>query len=55
MPAKEVLRMFGPKMQGAIKGWRKLHNEQIYNLLSSQADIRIMQEIRNSYKISHKI
>jgi hypothetical protein len=33
---KRVLRrMFGPKKDEVIGGWRKLHNEKIYNLHTS--------------------
>jgi hypothetical protein len=28
-------RIFGPKMDEARGGWRKLHNEELHNLYSS--------------------
>jgi hypothetical protein len=28
----KVLRIFGPKRDGLVKGWRKLHNEELLNL-----------------------
>jgi hypothetical protein len=30
-----VLRIFGPKSDEVTGGWRKLHNEELYNLCSS--------------------
>jgi hypothetical protein len=29
-----VLRIFGPKKDEIIGGWRKLHNEELHNLYS---------------------
>jgi hypothetical protein len=61
-----VLRkIFGPKRDEVIGGWRKLHNEELHNLYCSQSIIRIiksrrmrwtghvarMREKRNSYRI----
>jgi hypothetical protein len=28
-------RIFGPKRDGVMGGWRKLHNEELHNLYSS--------------------
>jgi hypothetical protein len=36
-------RIFGPKRDGVIGGWRKLHNEELHNLYSSPSIIRIME------------
>jgi hypothetical protein len=58
-------RIFGPKREEVKAGWRKLHNEKLYNLYSSQDDIGViksegmgwvsnvarMGEMRNTYKI----
>jgi hypothetical protein len=33
-------RIFGPKRDEATGGWRKLHNEELYNLYSSSSIIR---------------
>jgi hypothetical protein len=58
-------RIFGPKWDEETGGWRKLHNEELHNLYSSQSIIRIiksrrmrlaghvarMGEKRNAYRI----
>jgi hypothetical protein len=36
-------RIFGPKRDGVIGGWRKLHSEELHNLYSSPNIIRISQ------------
>jgi hypothetical protein len=36
-------RMFGPKRDEVIGGWRKLHNEELHNLYSSPNIIRIIK------------
>jgi hypothetical protein len=39
-----VLRkIFGPKRDEMIGGWRKLHNEELHNLYSSLSTIRIIK------------
>jgi hypothetical protein len=41
---KKVLqRIFGPKRDEMIGGWRKLHNEELHNLYSSPSIIRMMK------------
>jgi hypothetical protein len=58
-------RIFGPKRDEVIGGWRKLHNEELHNLHCSPSIIRIiksrrmgwaghvarMGEKRNAYRI----
>jgi hypothetical protein len=58
-------RMFGPKRDEVIGGWRKLHNEELHNLYSSPSINRTkmsrrviwaghavrMSENRNAYRI----
>jgi hypothetical protein len=39
-------RIFGPKRNGVTRGWRKLHNEELHNLYSSQSIIRIIKSRR---------
>jgi hypothetical protein len=39
-------RIFGPKRAGVMGGWRKLHNEELRNLLSSPSIIRIIKSRR---------
>jgi hypothetical protein len=62
---KRVLgRIFGPRREEVIRCWRKLHNEEFYNMYSSLNIIRIiksriswaihaarMGKTRNVYKI----
>jgi hypothetical protein len=40
-----VKRIFGPKT-GVTRGWRKLHNEELHNLYSSQNTIRVIKSRR---------
>jgi hypothetical protein len=58
-------RIFRPKKDEAMGGWRKLHNEELHNLYSSPTMVRMMKsrrmrqaghiarmgEKRNAYKI----
>jgi hypothetical protein len=39
-------RILGPKRDGVIGGWRKLHNEELHNLYSSPSIIRIIKSSR---------
>jgi hypothetical protein len=39
-------RIFGPKRDGVMGGWRKLHNEELHNLYSSPTIIRIIKSRR---------
>jgi hypothetical protein len=34
-------RIFGPKRDGVMGGWRKLHNEELHNVYSSPSKIRM--------------
>jgi hypothetical protein len=43
---KRVLRIFGPKRDEVIGGWRKLHNEKLHNLHSSVSIIRMIKSRR---------
>jgi hypothetical protein len=36
-------RIFGPKRDGVMGGWRKLHNEELHNLYSSPSIIKIIK------------
>jgi hypothetical protein len=36
-------RIFGPKRDEVIGGWRQLHNEELHNLCSSLIIIRIIK------------
>jgi hypothetical protein len=36
-------RIFGPKRDGVMGGWRKLHNEELHNLYSKPSIIRIIK------------
>jgi hypothetical protein len=39
-------RIFGPKRDEVTGVWRKLHNEELHNLYSSQSIIRMMKSRR---------
>jgi hypothetical protein len=39
-------RIFGPKRDGVMGGWRKLHNEELHSLYSSPSIIRIINSRR---------
>jgi hypothetical protein len=39
-------RIFGPKRDEVTGGWRKLHNEELHNLHSSQSIIRMIKSRR---------
>jgi hypothetical protein len=39
-------RIFGPKRDDVIGGWRKLHNEELHNLYSSPSIIRMTNSRR---------
>jgi hypothetical protein len=39
-------RMFGPKRDEVIGGWRKLHSEELHNLYCSPSIIRIIKSRR---------
>jgi hypothetical protein len=39
-------RIFGPKRDEVMGGWRKLHNEELHNLYSSPSIIRIIKSKR---------
>jgi hypothetical protein len=36
-------RIFGPKRDKVMGGWRKLHNEELHNLYSSPTIIRMIK------------
>jgi hypothetical protein len=39
-------RIFGPKMDEATQGWRRLYNEELNDLYSSQNIIRVIKSRR---------
>jgi hypothetical protein len=41
-----VLRIFGPKRDGVVGEWRKLHNEELRDLYSSPSKIRIIKSLK---------
>jgi hypothetical protein len=53
---KRVMRrIFGPKRDEGIGGWRKLHNEELHNLHSSPNIIRMIKSgrIRLAGHVAH--
>jgi hypothetical protein len=36
-------RIFGPKMEEMVGGWRRVHNEEIHNLYASPNIIRVIK------------
>jgi hypothetical protein len=43
---KVLNRVFGPKKDEIIRGWRKLHNKELHNLYSSPNIIRMIKSRR---------
>jgi hypothetical protein len=41
-----VLRIFGPKREDVAGGWRRLHNEELYNLCTSPDIISVIKSRR---------
>jgi hypothetical protein len=41
-----VLRIFGPKRDEVMGGWRKLHNEELHGLYSLPSIIRVIKARR---------
>jgi hypothetical protein len=37
-------RIFGPKMEEAAGGWRRLHNEELHNWYTSQNIVTVIME-----------
>jgi hypothetical protein len=46
-----VLRIFGPKRDELIGGWRNLHNEELHNLYCSLSIIRITKSRRMRWAV----
>jgi hypothetical protein len=44
-----VLRIFGPKRDDVTGDWRKLHNEELYNLCSSPNMIKMIKSRRTRW------
>jgi hypothetical protein len=36
-------RIFGPKREEAVGGWRRLHNEELHNLYASPNIIKVIK------------
>jgi hypothetical protein len=43
------MKICGPKMDGVMGGWRKLHNAELNNLNSSPSKIRMVKSRRMSW------
>jgi hypothetical protein len=48
-------RIFGSKRDKVTGGWRKLHNEELHNLYSSQSIIRVIKSrrMRWAWHVTH--
>jgi hypothetical protein len=42
-------RIFGPKRDKVIEGWRNMHNEELHNLYSSPSIIRTIKSKRTRW------
>jgi hypothetical protein len=40
---RALRRIFGPKMDEVIGGWRKLHNKELRNLYSSPSTVTVIK------------
>jgi len=40
------MRIFGPKREEMVGGWRRLHNEELYDLYASLNIIRVIKSRR---------
>jgi len=45
-------RIFGPKREEVVGGWRRLHNEELYNLYASPDIIRAIK-LRTMRGVGH--
>jgi hypothetical protein len=41
-----VLKIFGPKREEVVGGWRRLHNEELHNLYASTNIVRVIKSRR---------
>jgi hypothetical protein len=49
--SNRVLRILGPKRDNVAGGWRKLHNEELHELCSSQSIVRKMGSRRMRWEV----
>jgi hypothetical protein len=48
-------RIFGPKREEVVKGWRRLHIEGLHNLYTSPNIIRVIKSrrVRQTWHVTH--
>jgi hypothetical protein len=43
---RQLWRIFGPKREEVVGGWRRLHNEELHNLYASPNVTRVIKSRR---------